>query len=162
MDDNLPDEIRLLRDSINRFMATEVNPVMDDYERRGAFPRDLVRKAGAAGFYGTVFPEAVGGTDMGFVASAVVTEELARNDARFASCNNQQASTCPYCIYTAGTPAQVLKYVPPLLAGETIGMMSLTEPGAEHHRSVAEDQGLPLRPLPTTRGSGIVLGEVAQ
>lgn len=129
LDDALPDEIRLLRDSINRFMTAEVAPVMDDYERRGEFPRELVKKAGAAGFYGAVFPESVGGTDMGFVAGAVVSEELARNDPRFASCNNQQASTCPYCIYTAGTPAQVLKYVPPLLAGETIGMMSLTEPG---------------------------------
>ena len=129
MDDTLPDEIRLLRDSLERFMTTEVAPAMDDYERRGEFPRELVRKAGAAGFYGTVFPAAVGGTDMGFVASAVVAEELARHDARFASCYNQQASTCPYCIYAAGTPDQVRKYVPPLLAGETIGMMALTEPG---------------------------------
>jgi isovaleryl-CoA dehydrogenase len=129
MDDTLPDEIRLLRDALNRFMAREVAPVMEEYERRGEFPRELVRKAGTAGFFGTVFPASVGGTDMGFFASAIITEELARNDARFAACYNQQASTCPYCIYTAGTPDQVLKYVPPLLAGEAIGMMALTEPG---------------------------------
>ncbi|MFT6580520.1 MAG: isovaleryl-CoA dehydrogenase [Alphaproteobacteria bacterium] len=129
MDDALPEEIRMLRDSLSRFMETEVKPVLDDYERRGEFPRDLVKKAGAAGFYGTVFPESVGGSNMGFTASATVSEELARSDARFASCNNQQGSTCPYCIYTAGTPAQVMKYVPRLLAGETIGMMALTESG---------------------------------
>ena len=129
MDDALPDEIRLLRDSLNRFMETEVKPAMPDYESRGVFPRDLVKKAGAAGFYGSVFPESVGGSGLGFLASAVVSEELARNDVRFASCNNQQASTCPYCIYTAGTPTQIMKYVPMLLAGDAIGMMSLTEPG---------------------------------
>jgi alkylation response protein AidB-like acyl-CoA dehydrogenase len=129
MDEMLPDEIRAIRDSVNRFMETEVNPYMDEIERRGEFPRDLVKKAGAAGFYGVVFPESVGGSNLGYVAASVVSEELARNDVRFAACNNQQGSSCPQCIYAGGTPEQVMKYVPPLLAGETIGMMSLTEAG---------------------------------
>lgn len=129
MDELLSDEIRAIRDSVNRFMETEVNPVMDGIERAGLFPRDLVRKAGAAGFYGAAFPESVGGTNLGYVAAAVVSEELARNDVRFAACNNQQGSSCPQCIYAGGTPRQVMKYVPPLLAGESIGMMSLTEAG---------------------------------
>ncbi|MBT6274843.1 MAG: acyl-CoA dehydrogenase, partial [Chromatiales bacterium] len=96
---------------------------------RGEFPRELVKKTGAAGLYGCVFPESVGGTNLGYVAASVVSEELARNDVRFAACNNQQGSTCPQCIYMGGTPEQVMKFVPPLLAGETIGMMSLTESG---------------------------------
>lgn len=129
MDELLPDEIRQVRDAVARFMAREVTPVMDDFEARGEFPHELVRKAGAAGFYGAVFPESVGGTDLGYVAAAVVSEELARADVRFAACNNQQGSTCPQCIYAGGTREQVMTYVPPLLAGETIGMMSLTEAG---------------------------------
>ena len=129
MDELLPEEVTAIRDSVIRFMETEVNPVMDEIERSGIFPRELVKKAGAAGFYGAVFPESVGGTDLGYVAAATVTEELARNDVRFAACNNQQGSTCPQCIYSAGTVEQVLKYVPPILAGETIGMMALTEAG---------------------------------
>jgi alkylation response protein AidB-like acyl-CoA dehydrogenase len=107
MDELLPDAIRAIRDSVNRFMATEVNPVMDEIEQRGEFPRDLVKKAGAAGFYGAVFPQSVGGTNLGYVAAAAVSEELARNDVRFAACNNQQGSTCPQCIYAAGTAEQV-------------------------------------------------------
>jgi isovaleryl-CoA dehydrogenase len=129
MDEMLPDEIRVIRDSVNRFMETEVNPVMDGFEERGEFPRDLLKKAGDAGFYGCVFPESVGGTDLGYVAATVVSEELARNDVRFAACNNQQGSTCPQCIYAGGSVEQVMKFVPPLLAGETIGMMALTELG---------------------------------
>ena len=129
MDELMPEEVTAIRDSINRFMETEVNPLMDEIERKGEFPRDLVKKAGAAGFYGAVFPASVGGTDLGYVAAAVVSEELARNDVRFAACNNQQGSTCPQCIYSAGTVEQVMKYVPPILAGETIGMMALTEAG---------------------------------
>lgn len=129
MDEMLPEEVGAIRDSVNRFMETEVNPLMDDIERRGEFPRDLVKKAGAAGFYGCVFPESVGGTNLGYVAASVVSEELARNDVRFAACNNQQGSTCPQCIYAGGTPDQVMRFVPPLLSGETVGMMSLTEAG---------------------------------
>ncbi|MEL0113801.1 MAG: acyl-CoA dehydrogenase family protein, partial [Rickettsiales bacterium] len=113
MDELLPEEVTAIRDSVIRFMETEVNPVMDEIERSGIFPRELVKKAGAAGFYGAVFPESVGGTNLGYVAAATVTEELARNDVRFAACNNQQGSTCPQCIYSAGTVEQVMKYVPP-------------------------------------------------
>ena len=60
MDELLPEEITAIRDSVIRFMETEVNPVMNEIEKSGVFPRDLVKKAGAAGFYGAVFPESVG------------------------------------------------------------------------------------------------------
>ncbi len=129
MDELLPEEITAIRESVNRFMETEVNPVMDEYEARGELPRELVKKAGAAGFYGAVFPESVGGTNLGYVAGAVIQEEMVRNNVRFAAANNQQGSTCPTCIYVGGTPEQIMKYVPNLIAGETIGMMSLTEAG---------------------------------
>lgn len=125
----LSPEIEAVRDMVNRFMENEVKPVMDDFEKRREFPRELVRKAGDAGLYGAVFPESVGGSNMGYLAAAVIQEEMVRNDVRFASCNNQQGSTCPSAIYFGGTPEQIRKYVPNLIAGKTIGMMSLTEAG---------------------------------
>jgi alkylation response protein AidB-like acyl-CoA dehydrogenase len=125
-----PDQIEAVREMVGRFMQAEVAPVMDGFEKRGKFPRALIAKAGEAGLYGAVFPESVGGSDMGYLAATVIQEEMARHDVRFAACNNQQGSTCPTCIYAAGTPQQVMKYVPNLLAGRTIGMMSLTEPGS--------------------------------
>lgn len=129
MDPATSEEIEAVRDMVNRFMQSEVVPVMDEYEKRAEFPRELVRKAGEAGLYGAVFPESVGGSDLGYLAATVIQEEMARNDVRFAACNNQQGSTCPSCIYFGGTPEQIQKYVPNLLAGKTIGMMSLTESG---------------------------------
>ena len=129
MDELLPEEIPAIRESVRRFMQNEVLPVLDDYEARGELPRELVRKAGAAGFYGSVFPESVGGTNVGYLAAAVILEEISRLDIRFAGCSNQQAGTCPTCIYLAGTPEQIRNYVPRLIGGEIIGMMSLTEAG---------------------------------
>ncbi|MCC6531138.1 MAG: acyl-CoA dehydrogenase family protein [Burkholderiales bacterium] len=129
MDPAIYEHIEAVRDTVIRFMQTEVAPVMEGYERRGEFPRALVRKAGEAGLYGAVFPETVGGSNMGYLAATVIQEEMARNDVRFSACNNQQGSTCPSCIYFGGTQEQIRKYVPDLLAGKTIGMMSLTEAG---------------------------------
>ena len=95
MDELLPEDIRAVRDSVNRFMETEVKPVIEDLERSGTFPRKLIQRAGAMGYFGSVFPESVGGTSLGYLAAAVVTEEMSRNDVRFAACMNQQASLTP-------------------------------------------------------------------
>ncbi|CAN7351427.1 acyl-CoA dehydrogenase family protein [Variovorax sp. LjRoot178] len=130
MNFTLSPEVEAVRDMVARFMKNEVVPVMEDYEKRQEFPRELVRKAGEAGLYGAVFPESVGGSDMGYTAAAVIIEEMSRQEVRFTSCNNQQGGTCPTCIYLGGTPEQVEKYVPNLLAGKTIGMMSLSESGS--------------------------------
>src|SRR5690606_9686572 len=102
-------EIEAVRDMVNRFMEKEVKPVMDDYEKRREFPRELVRKAGEAGLYGAVFPESVGGSNLGYLAAAVIQEEMVRNDVRFASCNNQQGSSCPSAIYFGARPEQLRK-----------------------------------------------------
>lgn len=128
MDDMLPEEIPAIRDSIRRFMETEVIPVMDDYEARHELPRELIKKAGEAGYYGATFPESVGGSDMGYLAAAVIIEEIARMDVRYGGFN-QNGGNCPACIYLGGTEEQIEKYVPGLLAGKTIGMMALTEAG---------------------------------
>jgi alkylation response protein AidB-like acyl-CoA dehydrogenase len=52
MDPVMSQDIEAVRDTVNRFMQTEVVPIMDGYEKRGEFPRDLIRKAGEAGLYG--------------------------------------------------------------------------------------------------------------
>jgi len=123
-------ELESVRDMVARFMQTEVVPVMDDFEKRQVLPRELIQKAGENGLYGAVYPESVGGSNLGYTAAAVIIEEMSRHDVRFGSCNNQQGGTCPLAIYMAGTPEQVHRYVPNLLAGKTIGMMSLSETGS--------------------------------
>ena len=124
------DNLDEIRSTVRRFMQREVVPVLDEYEKRRQLPRDLIRKAGELGLYGSVFPESVGGTNLGYQAAVVILEEIARADIRFAVCSNQQSGTCPTSIFLAGTDEQVEKYVPRLIAGEIIGMMSLTEEGS--------------------------------
>jgi isovaleryl-CoA dehydrogenase len=129
MDALLPEEIPAIRNTVRDFMRCEVLPVLDSYEARGELPRELIKKAGALGLYGSLFPEEVGGTGAGYLAAVVILEEIARLDVRFAGCSNQQSGTCPACIYLAGTDAQIERFVPAALSGAAIGMMSLTESG---------------------------------
>ncbi|MGE4339139.1 MAG: acyl-CoA dehydrogenase family protein [Pigmentiphaga sp.] len=123
------EDIEAIRDGVIRFMEREVVPVMDHYEQERQLPRELVRKAGQAGLFGSLIPESLGGSGAGYLAAVVVLEEMARLDVRFACCSNQQSGTCPVGIYMAGTDEQVNAFVPRLVAGEIIGMMSLTEAG---------------------------------
>ncbi|MHA6688070.1 acyl-CoA dehydrogenase family protein [Mesorhizobium sp. A556] len=124
------EQLEEIRSTVRRFMKAEVIPQMEQYEARKELPRALIRKAGELGLYGSVFPESVGGTNLGYMTAVVILEEISRLDVRFAVCSNQQSGTCPTSIYLAGTDEQVKKYVPRLIGGEIIGMMSLTEEGS--------------------------------
>jgi len=129
MDEFLPGEIRAVRDELVRFLEREILPELAGYESRGEFPRPLIAKMGEAGYYGVAFPESLGGTDLGFLAMAVVAEEVARANPALSLSHNQQGMTCPYTIYSGGSDAQCEQYIPDILAGKTIGLWSLTESG---------------------------------
>ena len=68
-----------VRDSVRRFVEREVLPYIDDWEEAEEFPRELYRKAGAAGILGIGYPEAFGGSHEGdLFAKVVASEELMR------------------------------------------------------------------------------------
>ena len=129
MDEQLPEEIRAMREAFVRMMTRGIVQEMAGYEKRQEFPRALLAKIGEAGFLGCVIPEWLGGTDLGFLASAVIAEELARLSPPLSMCANLQAMTCPYTIYVGGNNEQRRRYIPDNIAGKAIGLWSLTEPG---------------------------------
>ena len=126
---DLPPELDAVRQSVFRFVRAEIMPGIDALEREKVFPRAMIAKMGAAGFFGAAFPEHVGGSDMGFAAVAAISEEISRTRPDFGYCMNLQAMTCPFTILNFGTDAQIAKFVPDLIAGRKIGMFGLTEPG---------------------------------
>ena len=68
------DERKALRETVRRFMAAEVLPELDRWERGGELPRELHKKAGELGLLGVAFPEAVGGSG-GSLADAIAVVE---------------------------------------------------------------------------------------
>lgn len=134
MDFTLPEEIAAFADTVARFAETEILPEMAAYEASGEFPRAIVEKMGAAGFFGAAFPEHLdgvhlGGSGVGFVAVAAISEAISRVAPEFGYCMNMQGMTCPFTIFNWGTAAQIAAHVPDLIAGKNIGMFALTEPG---------------------------------
>ena len=72
-----------IRDTLKRYIDEHINPHVDEWEAAGQLPRDLHRKAAAAGVLGLNYPEEFGGTGSAFdlFHSLVQTEELARPGA---------------------------------------------------------------------------------
>lgn len=118
-----------LRDSVATFMTRRAAPVVEEAEKTGCYPRALMAEAGAAGFFGCAFPERVGGTNLGFRAAAIVAEETAGAVPQLSTALNQQAMSCPYTILRYGEPRVAEPIVRDLIAGQRIGVWSLTEAG---------------------------------
>ncbi|MDT4928236.1 MAG: acyl-CoA dehydrogenase [Pseudonocardiales bacterium] len=122
-------EREALRDTVRRFVRTDVRPYQDAWERAGELPRSLHEKAGALGLIGVSYPEAVGGGGGDAVDGLVLAEEIHYAGAAsgvFASLFTSGISL-PHLV-AAGDEAQVEKWVRPTIEGMKIGSLAITEP----------------------------------
>ena len=78
MDFELSEELIAVRDLAREFAEKEIAPSAAKDDKEKNFRRDLVRKMGELGFYGTMIPETYGGNGLGFLAMVLITEEIAR------------------------------------------------------------------------------------
>ena len=119
---------QMLRDSIRKFIAREITPFVDKWEEEETFPRGLYGKAGAAGYLGLGYPEEYGGTPGDIFHQVAYVEEIMRcGSVGLASSLGSNAIAVPPII-ALGTKVQKMKYVPPVLAGEQIAVLGVTEP----------------------------------
>src|ERR1700674_5204293 len=81
LDFGLGDEIEMLRDTVRAFVEAEVAPRSADIDRLNQFPSDLWTKLGDLGLLGMTVPEEYGGSNMGYLAHIVATEEISRGSA---------------------------------------------------------------------------------
>ena len=124
----LPAHVEAIRATAREYADTRVRPVIAQYEREHRFPREMVREMGQLGLLGAAFPSAYGGVEAGFLAHAVVCEEISRAWSSLRALFNLQGMTCPMTILRWGTEEHRRAYVPPLIGGESIGAFMLTEP----------------------------------
>ncbi|MFC1890686.1 acyl-CoA dehydrogenase family protein, partial [Thermodesulfobacteriota bacterium] len=94
------------------------------------FPGELIRAMGREGLFGCALPPEQGGSGLGFLAHALVCEEISRAWSSLRSFFNSQALTVPLTILKHGTGEQKEKYVRPLVTAEEIGLIAITEPDA--------------------------------
>lgn len=127
----ITEELRMLREQVRRFVAEEVLPVADAWERDGFVPRSVFRRLGELGLLGMRHPVDCGGTDMGPVASALWAEELGRSGyGGLPASVLVHTDMCSPHISRRGTEEQKRKYMPGIIKGEKIVAIAVTEPGA--------------------------------
>lgn len=124
----LTEDLKRVRETARRFADEVVAPraARDDEEKR--FPRDLVTKMGELGLFGSAFPPEVGGTGLGYLAHALVAEEVTRAHSALRPLFNSNGMTGAMTVFKRGTDAQRSRVVPKLLSGEWVGCFALTEP----------------------------------
>ena len=126
------DEHEELRETVARFVAKEIAPNVDEWEAAREFPRELFTRCAELGFLGLKFPEELGGQGGTHLHDAVWVEELARSGGSggVAAGLNAHASIAMPPIFKFGTEEQKRRWLPAGIAGEKIGALGITEPGA--------------------------------
>jgi acyl-CoA dehydrogenase len=117
------------RASIRRWVDAEVLPHVAAWDEAGAFPRALYRRAAALGLLQLGYPEPLGGTPCSLAWRLVAAEELARTGAGglLASLFSHNIALPP--LVAQGSAALQQRVVPPVLAGEAVAALAVTEPG---------------------------------
>jgi acyl-CoA dehydrogenase len=123
--------LSLLSDSLRRFVEREVVPKAAAWEEQGFVPREVLREMGRLGFLGLRYPEEHGGGALDARATALLAEELGRSTfGGFAITVLVHTDMASPHLVNGGTPAQIAKYLPKVIAGEAVCAVAVTEPDA--------------------------------
>ena len=118
----------LVRDNVERFVAKEVRPFINDWEEEGLFPRELYEKAGAAGILGIGHPEEYGGTKVDLFSKIAASEALMRSTSGgfVASLGSLDIGLPP--IWKWGSADLKNRVVADVIQGKKIAALAITEP----------------------------------
>src|SRR5437763_11250565 len=127
-DSLLSDDERLVRDNTRKFIEDNLIPIIEQCNREGRFPRELVKPFGELGFFGASL-KGYGCAGMSNVEYGLVMQELERVDSGVRSFVSVQSALVMYPIYAFGSDQQKDRWLPLLAKGETLGCFGLTELG---------------------------------
>ena len=123
----LDDDERLVRDTARKFIEDNLVPIIEECNRAGRFPRELVKPMADLGFFGASL-NGYGCAGMSNVEYGLVTQELERGDSGVRSFVSVQSALVMFPIYTFGSDEQKNTWLPAMQKGEKIGCFGLTEP----------------------------------
>lgn len=130
IDFEFTEEQNMFRDTTRDFGKNEIEPLVEEYEKKEEFPKHLFPILGEMGFLGIVFPEEYGGVGLDKVTECVFAEEMGKICAGIAMCINAHVDLACLPIWKNGTEEQKQKYLVPAIQGEIIGSLGLSEPNA--------------------------------
>ena len=129
IEQNLTDEQRMIKKMTRNFAETEIAPFSEELWENQSFPYGIWKKAGELGLCGLPYPENEGGGGGDWLSFAIVLEELARVDCAVANAFMANSSVASL-LSNYGNESQKNEYLRPILTGEKIGSIGLTEANA--------------------------------
>ena len=112
MDFALSKELQMLKKAVSEFAAKKIAPYADEWDAKHYFPyKEAIKPMGELGFFGTVIPEKYGGEDMGWLATMIVTEEIAKASSSLRVQVNMQCLGSSFTICKYGNEALKQKYI---------------------------------------------------
>ncbi len=123
----LSDDERMVRAEARRFIDDNLVPIIEQCNRDGRFPRELVAPMAKLGFFGASL-SGYGCAGMSNVEYGLVMQELERGDSGLRSFVSVQSALVMYPVYEFGSDEQKQKWLPELQAGRKLGCFGLTEP----------------------------------
>ena len=119
----------MVRRSIKEFVNGEIMPHVDEWEEQGGFPRRLYKKAAEVGFLGIGYPEELGGTPGDIFFQIVAWEEIMRCGSGGITAGLGSLNIALPPILARGTDEQKERFVKPVLAGDRVAALAITEAG---------------------------------
>jgi acyl-CoA dehydrogenase len=130
MNDELQQDIEALADTVRRFTLERITPNVAQWEEAGEIPRALYREAAAIGLLGLGYPEELGGTPAPFALRNALSTTMAHHSGSggvMASLFSLNIGLPPVLRYGRSEVQQ--EAIPPVLRGEQIAALAITEPG---------------------------------
>ncbi len=126
MDLTFTEEQQMMRDMVQNFAKTEIEPFIPRMEA-GEFPREILKKMGGLGLMGITVPEQYGGAGMDFISYISAIHELSKVSAVVGVILSVHTSVGTNPIMYFGNDEQKNRYLPKLASGEYLGAFCLTE-----------------------------------
>jgi len=129
-DFGLGDDIAMLRDTVRAFADDRIAPIADSVDADNLFPRELWTEIGELGLHGITVGEEQGGSGLGYLAHVIAMEEISRASGSVGLSYGAHSNLCINQIYRWGSDEQRERFLPRLIAGEHLGALAMSEPGA--------------------------------
>lgn len=129
LDHYLNDSHKAFRETCLRFAEKEIRPHAEKWEEAHEFPRELYTKAAQAGILGAHFPEEYGGSGGDIWHALVAVEGLMTGGSTGVVVGLDSLGIALPPILNLGSEEQKRRFVPPVLRGEKIAALGVTEPG---------------------------------
>ncbi len=125
-------EHREIQKTLKRLIDEDINPHVDEWEEAGIFPaHEVFKKLGNLGLLGLTKPEAYGGAGLDYSYSLAMAETLGHiHCGGVPMAIGVQTDMCSPALARFGSPELCAEFLVPAIAGDMVGCIGVSEPGA--------------------------------